>query len=112
MGVPNSREIACPICRDRHRPSLKQGWNFIPCREDHGIVIYVDESGNIREVHGAVLSATAGGLEIVESRLHLVPRWIDIDRIRAVIEGRVRPSEADRAAISLLMNMGILRRKL
>jgi len=111
VGVPNPREIACPLCGVRHRPPLKQGWNFIPCKEDHGIVVYVDEAGDIREIHGAAFSPTAGGLEIVESKLHLVPRWIDIDRVRAVIEGSVRPSEADRAAISLLMNMGILRRR-
>jgi len=111
LGASGAREITCPICGQKHRPPLSRGWNFVPCKPDHGIVVFVDEGGSVREVHGASLSETSSGLTLDERRLHLVPKWVSVDRIRAIVEGRARPTEADRAAMSLLLNLGILKRR-
>jgi len=111
LSAPGAREITCPICGQRHRPPLSRGWNFVPCSQDHGIVVFVDSGGNVREVHGASLSKASSGLVLEEGKLHLVPKWINVDRIRAVIEGKASPTEADRAGISLLLNLGILKRR-
>ena len=103
----------CPVCKLDLDVTvrLESGWNVIP-HFDHAIVVWVDDKGNVREVYPArTVSAPVDGLEIDQSKLDLVPTSIDMSRISLILDGKLTPSEADLAAIRVLLRLGVIRPK-
>ncbi len=101
--------VTCPICGKRHDVSPSPGWNFVLCDVDHGVTVFVDGRGNVREVHGTKLAERGARLRFVPGMDDLAPTWIDVDRIRLVLDGTIPPSEEDEAAVRVLLRLGIVR---
>ena len=106
------RRVRCPKCGRVHEipPDHPDGRFFLPCGEDHDLVIWVS-GGMVREVDVAESVFAKVGFELIPERAPLTPSWVDMDRVRALLSGRVRPSSEDIDVLMLLEELGVVRRK-
>ena len=106
------RRVRCPRCGRVHEipPNHPDGRFFLPCGEDHDLVIWVD-GGMVREVDVAESVFARVGFELIPDKAALAPSWIDMERVRALLAGRVRPTSEDIDVLMLLEELGVVRRK-
>ena len=103
------RKVVCPKCGREHEVPEVEGFAAIPCG-DHDLVVFI-KKGMVRSVKAVPRVEglpPLGRLRLKEGAEKYAPTVVDLDRVRAVLEGRAEPTERDLHAISILHKLGLL----